>query len=587
MKKFLFFMAVVLSLGLTARAANGDIFDLNGFRYQVLSETQHTVSLSSRIGSTQTSGDVVIPANVENKGVSYTVTQLGDFLFLLCSDLTSVTIPNTVTRIGKSAFSSCRGLTSMTIPNSVTYIGDSAFDGCSGLTSITIPESVTSIRTSVFSGCYKLTSVTIPNSVKSIGSYAFNKCSGLTSVTIPNSVTSIGGAAFSNCTSLQEIVLEEGNPNYTAIDGVVYNSMLTQLIIYPAGKKGAFEIPNTVTEIGESAFYGCTGLTSVSIPNSVTSIGKSAFDDCTGLTSVSIPNSVASIASRAFYHCESLTSVTIPNSVTSIGESTFTNCGGLTSVTIPNSVTSIGFAAFSNCYNLTSVTIPNSVTEIQSSAFSSCTRLASVIIPNSVTEIGNTAFDGCGSLSTIFALPTTPPSRGSNVFRDVPETAVVYISKGSLNAYSEAAIWNRFTDFREMGAFDIALSESNITIEEGNTATLTATVTKDDEVAVESESWTSSDPEVATVDNDGLVTAVGEGTATITFTVVDSYGCPHSEYCKVTVSATSGIEGIEADGNDAPAEFFNLNGVRVNGDALNPGLYIKRQGGKISKVLVK
>ncbi len=587
MKKFLFFMAVVLSLGLTARAANGDIFDLNGFRYQVLSETQHTVSLSSRIGSTQTSGDVVIPANVENKGVSYTVTQLGDFLFLLCSDLTSVTIPNTVTRIGKSAFSSCRGLTSMTIPNSVTYIGDSAFDGCSGLTSITIPESVTSIRTSVFSGCYKLTSVTIPNSVKSIGSYAFNKCSGLTSVTIPNSVTSIGksafddctgltsvsipnsvasiasrafyhcesltsvtipnsvtsigGAAFSNCTSLQEIVLEEGNPNYTAIDGVVYNSMLTQLIIYPAGKKGAFEIPNTVTEIGESAFYGCTGLTSVSIPNSVTSIGKSAFDDC----------------------------------------------GGLTSVTIPNSVTSIGFAAFSNCYNLTSVTIPNSVTEIQSSAFSSCTRLASVIIPNSVTEIGNTAFDGCGSLSTIFALPTTPPSCGSNVFRDVPETAVVYISKGSLNAYSEAAIWNRFTDFREMGAFDIALSESNITIEEGNTATLTATVTKDDEVAVESESWTSSDPEVATVDNDGLVTAVGEGTATITFTVVDSYGCPHSEYCKVTVSATSGIEGIEADGNDAPAEFFNLNGVRVNGDALNPGLYIKRQGGKISKVLVK
>ena len=380
---------------------------------------------------------MVIPANVENKGVSYTVTQLGDFLFLLCSDLTSVTIPNTVTRIGKSAFSSCRGLTSMTIPNSVTYIGDSAFDGCSGLTSITIPESVTSIRTSVFSGCYKLTSVTIPNSVKSIGSYAFNKCSGLTSVTIPNSVTSIG------------------------------------------------------------------------------------------------------------------------------------------------------FAAFSNCYNLTSVTIPNSVTEIQSSAFSSCTRLASVIIPNSVTEIGNTAFDGCGSLSTIFALPTTPPSCGSNVFRDVPETAVVYISKGSLNAYSEAAIWNRFTDFREMGAFDIALSESNITIEEGNTATLTATVTKDDEVAVESESWTSSDPEVATVDNDGLVTAVGEGTATITFTVVDSYGCPHSEYCKVTVSATSGIEGIEADGNDAPAEFFNLNGVRVNGDALNPGLYIKRQGGKTSKVLVK
>ena len=105
----------------------------------------------------------------------------------------------------------------------------------------------------------------------------------------------------------------------------------------------------SVTSIGEGAFSGCSGLTSVTIPNSVTSIGGSAFQSCSGLTSVTIPSSVTSIGQSAFSYCSGLTSVTIPNSVTSIGNSAFSRCSGLTSVTIPNSVTSIGQSAFSDC----------------------------------------------------------------------------------------------------------------------------------------------------------------------------------------------------------------------------------------------
>ena len=104
-----------------------------------------------------------------------------------------------------------------------------------------------------------------------------------------------------------------------------------------------------VTSIGESAFYRCYGLTSITIPNSVTSIGKQAFSYCSGLTSVTIPNSVTSIGDYAFYECSGLTSITIPNSVTSIGASAFASCSGLTSVTIGNSVTSIGESAFFGC----------------------------------------------------------------------------------------------------------------------------------------------------------------------------------------------------------------------------------------------
>ena len=161
---------------------------------------------------------------------------------------------------------------------------------------------------------------------------------------------------------------------------------------YGRTKLTSVNIPNSVTEIGESAFEYCTSLTSVTIPNSVTTIGNYAFSGCTGLTGVTIPNSVTTIGDDAFLACTSLTSVNIPNSVTTIGICTFSDCTSLTSVTIPNSVIYIGSNAFDSCTSLTSVTIPNSVTAIGLCAFDNCTSLTSVTIPSSVTYIGDYAF---------------------------------------------------------------------------------------------------------------------------------------------------------------------------------------------------
>ena len=229
------------------------------------------------------------------------VTKIVYAAFWDCSGITSVTIPTSMTSIDQYAFEGCRGLTSIMIPEGVTSIGEKAFENCSGLTSISIPEGVTRIDGGSFNGCSSLTSVTIPESMKNIGSYAFQSCSGLTSITIPDGVTSIGDGAFRFCSGLTKAEFasierlcnisfenEDANPlrlaHHLYIDGVEVIDVV---------------IPESVTSIGNYAFQGCSGLTSVTIPNSVTSIGQYAFYNCSGLTSITIPNRVTSIGTNA------------------------------------------------------------------------------------------------------------------------------------------------------------------------------------------------------------------------------------------------------------------------------------------------
>ncbi len=205
-------------------------------------------------------------------------------------------------------------------------------------------------------------------------------------------------------------------------------------------------IPNSVTSIGNSAFWGCTGLTNVTIPNSVTSIG-SAFDGCTGLTNVTIGNSVTSIGDSAFWGCTGLTNVTIPNSVTSIGYYAFSFCTGLTSITIPNSVTSIRDHTFYGCSGLTNVIIGTSVTSIGSFAFSDCTGLTNVIIGTSVTSIGTQSFQGCSrlinvtipsSVTSITGSPFSSSSSLTGVYFNGDAPTLEYHSNGGLRVFNNS-----------------------------------------------------------------------------------------------------------------------------------------------------
>ena len=287
-------------------------------------------------------------------------TIVGFGAFVNCSRLTVVTIPDSVTSIGGNAFDGCSGLTSVTIPDSVKSIDGRAFASCSGLTCVTIGNSVTNIGDSAFGRCSGLTSVTIPDSVKSIGRYAFDGCSGLTSVTISDSVKSIGCYAFGGCSDL--LYDADSIPGVSLVDGWAIGST--------GSISGCLNLI-AVRGIGDDAFYGCSGLTSVTIGNGVTSIGSSAFRGCSGLTSVTISDSVKSIGGNAFRDCSELTSVMIGNGVLSIGDWAFYGCGKLTSFTIPDGVTSIGGRAFARCSGLTNVTVLGSAPRVGSYAFSS------------------------------------------------------------------------------------------------------------------------------------------------------------------------------------------------------------------------
>ena len=340
------------------------------------------------------SGSLTVPSSVSHNGITYSVVCIGHRAFQGCSGLNSISLPNTLTRIDWHAFFGCSGLSSISFPTGITYIGDMAF-----------------------AYCHNLTTITIPRYVNYIGEGIFSFCTGLTSISV-----NANNTYYDSRNSCKAIIKKTDN---TMIAGCKNST-----------------IPNTVVSIGNSAFNGCTGLTSISIPTSVTSINNSAFENCSSLSAITIPNSVTDIGNSAFYGCTGITSLNIPSSVVSIAASSFSGCSGLTSIsvsasnseydsrnncnaiieritnklilgckntTIPNTVSSIGPLAFSGCSAMSSIDIPNSINLIDYLAFSGCHALGTVILGTGIDSLSRTAFCECDNLNTVICRADTIP----------------------------------------------------------------------------------------------------------------------------------------------------------------------------------
>ena len=347
------FTALLLLCSLTATAHN---FKIDGIYYNITNDTNKTVEVTFRGNyynaySNEYTGSVVIPENVTYNGTTYSVTGIGEYAFVGCS-VTSITIPNSVTSIGRYAFAYSDGLKEVHISDIAAWcsIGFGSADA-----------NPLYYAKNLYLNNELVTALVIPNSVTSIGRYAFYGCTGLTSIVIPNSVTSIGSRAFYGCTGLKTVInfsnltFSKGSSSngyvvyyadkvYNAPNGFIDGDFIwcnlngaNTLACY-LGEVAKLTLPADYNGenyvIGNDAFSGCTGLTSIVIPSSVTSIGSGAFEGCEGLTNIEIPNSVTNIGSYAFYGCNNIEELYIGSSVESIGSKAFAGCEKITEIKV-------------------------------------------------------------------------------------------------------------------------------------------------------------------------------------------------------------------------------------------------------------
>ena len=525
--------------------------------------------------------------------LSANLVSLGDRSFGNCTSLKGIEIPKTLkTAYAFGPFSGCSALTNVTLEQGMTAVAPNLFYNCSGIVSIKIPDTVTSIGNDAFRNCDSLKNVEIPDSVTEIKTEAFRECANLEEIVIPDSVTSMESYIFYSCKKLSDVRLPNTRQN------------IMQSMFQDCTSLKTITLPDTVTTIQMNAFSGCTALETIAFPDSLTSIQGSAFSNCSSLKNVTWGKNLTSIDSSAFSNCDSLTTVILSDSVTKLGTNVFYDCDALTSVKLGSGITTLPESTFEHCDALESIVIPRRVTTIGNNAFKNCVKFTSITIPRSVTSIDGTAFSYparmtiygvTGTYAETFADENSIKFVDKQVNADVVTLGAseLVINKGTsatLNLiiepedYTDAVSWKSsntsVATISDTGVVkgvgvgtatikvivgsksasckvtvqqpvtSISLNKTSLTLEALATYQLTATANPS--TAVDRRiSWSSSAPDIAPVDENGLVTAHKKGTAAITASAIDGSGV--TKTCTVAVSNTAYIcttvEEIESPHN--------------------------------------
>lgn len=413
-------------------------------------------------------------------------------LFINCTALSSIELPNTVLLIGDYAFYGCSELTNIEMSTSLINIGYYAFGSCSRLNSINLPNSIKNIASYAFSGCSGLKSLVIPNSLDSIRFGTFKGCSGLTRLVIPNTIKCIQKYSFEGCDGLTNISVENDNPFYDSRNNcnAIIETANDNLIV---GCKNTL-IPNTVISIGESAFQSCAGITRVIIPNSVKTIGNSAFRWCRNLKKIKFLGDIDRIEEYAFNHYTYL---------------------DIDELEIYGNIKSIGKNAFT--YSDNGVHPRNTYLIIFGSNVDSIKALNVMPYQN------------------IYCLNPIPPEAEENTFKAY--YATLHVPASSLAAYFVAPIWTNFNNIKNdaVELIDITLTPDTFEMHLGDEPVQLSIEISPSNALPNNFHWISTNTNVLTVEN-GVVSAIGVGECDIIVECLNKYA-----FCHVIVKETPNV----------------------------------------------
>lgn len=416
--------------------------------------------------------------------------------------------------------------------NLTAYIGTA--------TTVTVPAKINGYTVQTVSGIYttnyktKVVSIIISSGVKEIGASAFKGYSSLSRVTIPDSVTNIGASAFADCSSLAGITL-----------------------------------PSSVTSIGSSAFQNCTSLSTATLSCRATTIPKSAFSGCSKLANVTLPNACTTIDANAFNGCTALTNIYLPDSITTINSNAFYNCKSLKgTLSLPFNVKTIDEFAFSGCTGLTSVIVPNKAKTIGDNAFSNCTSLSTAYFGNNVSKVGSGVFAGCLALDK--AVFGGEYVKLTSVF-DSKNVPTVYYPSGSMTS------WKSYSGVKKAYSNTTAITLSGSkTAVVGGTTTLKATITPNTSSVGNLCFFSSSNPAIASVNSNGVVTGKTGGSVTITATTIN--GTTTSTTVKITPKKVTNVKAVPVTTSSAKITWSsgtNVTGYIVYRSSTANGTYTK------------
>lgn len=548
-KQLLILLGVLMALPIAAREFTYSYED-RMLTYTVLDEDAKTVSVRNTVDVT---GELVIPSVVKDaNNVEYIVTQIAGGAFR-SKGLTSVTIPNTVTFIGDYAFNLATDLAEVNFGNSVATIESCAFGGCSSLTELNLPNSVTTIGLATFGGCSGLKEIIIPNSVQTLSERAFENNTAVTTIILGNSVKNIGYNAFTGCNALVKNAypttisnpFSRGtsigyNPEGSIIeDGIVWGPDKKEIRFVSYNLQGEYTVPNNVTYIAHHAFYNCTGLTDVTIGTSVNSIAiGNAFEGCTGINRLTI------LSENIVYNPGLSQDYTLRVPANKMGEYTQALSGSSNVTLLPWSslepvVTDGTFNIGLNesktlSFNLvaatvvrgfeTDITLPEGLEIATKDGKPDVTlgggKTASHLLTASKVEGENTYHitvsssenetftDGTDLLSITIVSDETRRSGDITI-----GNANITLSDGQSVSLDNVTITVPY-----LGVTSVTITPATADLNLGKTLALTAEVAPADASWGTTMEWRSSDPSVATVSEDGVVTPVAKGTVTITAT---------------------------------------------------------------------